>query len=211
LKLKGQAIKDALKGALSHPDIIGSGQFPVFSGIKVKWDSTKAPDSRDPEVLVPLEGDDEWEPIKVDDEYCVLTNDYLAEGNIGFSSFKPPLRRFDSDLPVFQVLLSYLETDYALSQLFTEETFNDILGEIPGDESDVEEYAVEAFGRFTEFVKRMEELEKLDETVGKKQFLKDFGDSIKRAAAALYGQAPDSFIPRLVIKAKMGRMVDAPV
>ncbi|KAG8684819.1 hypothetical protein FRC11_011558, partial [Ceratobasidium sp. 423] len=211
LKLTGQAIKDALKGALSHPEIIGSGQFPVFSGIKVKWDSTKAPGSRDPEVLVPLDGDDEWEPINVNHDYFVLTNDYLAEGNIGFSSFKSPIQRFDSDLPVFQVLLSYLETDYALNQIFTAESFNDILGEIPDDESDVEEYATKAFVRFTEFGKRMEELEKLEEAVGRKRFLIEFGDSIKRAAAALYDHAPDSFIPRLVIEAKMGRMVDAPM
>ncbi|KAJ1300513.1 hypothetical protein OPQ81_005326 [Rhizoctonia solani] len=243
LKLTGQAIVDALEGALAlsgtgdqapanpddekdakqneadtkggdkkdednQSDVTSSGRFPVFSGIRVQWDSTKPQNSRVHEVLVPKEKGGDWEAINVDQEYCVLTNDYLAEGNIGFDSFKKPLQRFKSDLPLFHILLNYIRTLYSLAKL--EETlkgldddFMEGKHKIPGieiDPNNIQDW-FNLTARVDEFVNK---LDAIDQKLDQAQLAK----LIKRAASALYGLTSDSYIPPLEIKKVDGRMVD---
>ncbi|KEP51830.1 5'-nucleotidase, carboxy-terminal domain protein [Rhizoctonia solani 123E] len=229
LQLSGKAIKDALEGALSlsgtgaqapekkddkkgegqptTSDATSSGQFPVFSGIRVEWDSTKPAKSRVKTVRVPPKEGNEWVPIGDADEYWVLTNDYLAEGNIGFDSFKTQTQRSNSDIPMFQALLTYLGTIYSLKKL--EETINgldnflDGKGQIPGlqlNPNSIQDMK-KLVERVDEFIRKMDEMENQSE-------LSQLRVSIKRAASALYGLTPDAYIPPLEIKPVDGRMVD---
>ncbi|KDN36889.1 hypothetical protein RSAG8_10508, partial [Rhizoctonia solani AG-8 WAC10335] len=217
LQLTGHAIYDALEGALSlsgtgdqapqkpetgedagtDTNFTSSGQFPVFSGIHVEWDSTKPKNSRVLKVTVPGKGGSRREPIDPAKDYIVLTNDYLAAGNIGFQSFQSASKRSNCDIPMFQAMLSYIRL------LGVANIGEQIVQWIYATSSSNIQDSEEKFESLLALLSQMDleqKTSKLD-TVKKQELL-------QRAAKLFTPDAPNSYIPFIEIKPVDGRMID---
>ncbi|MCX8095397.1 MAG: 5'-nucleotidase C-terminal domain-containing protein [Caldisericia bacterium] len=81
IELTGKDILAALENGFSQIEA-GAGRFPQVSGLVVKVNKKKPPMSRVVEVLI------KGKPIELDKVYTVATNDFMAAGGDGYTSFK---------------------------------------------------------------------------------------------------------------------------
>ena len=99
VQLDGETIWNTLEGALSKWPA-QEGRFPIVSGLRVDWDSSKAPGSRVLGVQTDVSADErhtggpntpKWQNLKREKGgqlYRVVTREYLAQGHDGFESLK---------------------------------------------------------------------------------------------------------------------------
>ena len=80
LELTGEAIRAAIENGLSQVET-GAGRFPQISGLKVTANLANEPGKRVLEIMV---GDAPLDPAKT---YTVATNDFMAAGGDGYTSF----------------------------------------------------------------------------------------------------------------------------
>ncbi|KAH7107747.1 Metallo-dependent phosphatase [Auriculariales sp. MPI-PUGE-AT-0066] len=100
VQLDGETIWSALEGSLSKWPA-QEGRFPIVSGLRVEWDSSKAAGSRVLSVQIDLSADEhhskntsdppKWHSLEREKGgklYRVVTREYLAQGHDGFESLK---------------------------------------------------------------------------------------------------------------------------
>lgn len=89
LELTGAQIRNVLEDALENalkPD--GStGSYPYASGLRYVVDSTKTKGSRVSQLEINPRVSEAWEPIDLTKTYIVVTNDFIASGQDGYTSF----------------------------------------------------------------------------------------------------------------------------
>ncbi len=80
LKLTGRQIKDALEEGISG---VGerAGKFPQVSGLSFTYRRSAPPGSKIQEIIIGNQ------PLVLDKEYLVATNDFLAAGGVGYKVF----------------------------------------------------------------------------------------------------------------------------
>ncbi|HOC53082.1 MAG TPA: 5'-nucleotidase C-terminal domain-containing protein [Caldisericia bacterium] len=81
IEVTGKDIVEAIENGVSQVET-AQGRFPQISGLVVKVNKNKPPMSRVVEVLF------NGEPIELDKIYTVATNDFMASGGDGYTSFK---------------------------------------------------------------------------------------------------------------------------
>ncbi|MBC7194393.1 MAG: 5'-nucleotidase C-terminal domain-containing protein [Caldisericia bacterium] len=81
LELTGKDILDALENGFSQVEA-KAGRFPQVSGLVVKVNLKNPPMSRVVEVLI------NGKPLELEKVYTVATNDFMANGGDGYTSFK---------------------------------------------------------------------------------------------------------------------------
>ncbi|KAF6765023.1 flagellar associated protein [Ephemerocybe angulata] len=103
IEADGETLWGALEGGLSKWPA-QEGRFPVISGMKVTWDSRKAPGERVTGVWMIREADDAdavfLEPVKRekgDQKYTLVTREYMADGHDGFLPLKGCHRLVDEE------------------------------------------------------------------------------------------------------------------
>ncbi|KAF8644157.1 hypothetical protein AX16_008684 [Volvariella volvacea WC 439] len=114
LELDGAAIWGSLEASLSKWPA-QEGRFPVVSGLRVLWNSSKPPGERVQGIWL-LDGDapdGRGEPVKNTTEgrkYKIVTREYLAQGNDGFTALKdhPYLIDDESGQPMSTIVRKYL-------------------------------------------------------------------------------------------------------
>ncbi|KAH7335886.1 Metallo-dependent phosphatase-like protein [Rhizoctonia solani] len=215
VEVSGESIIQALKSALSGLPlnsedetgggeksstvvVTSSGQFPVVSGIRVERKSTPNPNNDQSthylEVKVSsAEEEGKWDAIDPDEKYVVLTNNYLVDKNTGFRSFQNPSRKFNTDISMFQALLTYLDSAYLLDEIISTmmDMSQDQLDRLPAD--------------FDSF------LEELDREVTKKRekgkpAFDNIRPILKHVTPLLVAKGTPAFLPLIKINPVDGRM-----
>ena len=103
ITVKGQDIMDALEhGVDSYPET--AGKFPHVGGMKYKFDADKPAGSRVLEVTV------DGEYLDLEKDYNIVTNDFMAIGGDGYTSFegKPII---EEGALLSDVLVDYLKKE----------------------------------------------------------------------------------------------------
>ncbi|TFK25066.1 flagellar associated protein [Coprinopsis marcescibilis] len=125
IEMDGEALWSALEASLSTwPS--QEGRFPVISGFKVTWDSTREPGNRVTEVHLLQEyltesgslGHLNSEPIKRERggrKYKIVTREYMADGHDGYTAMKDCPRLVDEECGS---LMSSLVRKYLLGSHF---------------------------------------------------------------------------------------------
>ncbi len=85
IRLTGRQVRKALEHGVSAVEN-GEGRFPQVSGMTFKYSQSEKQGSRIKEVFV------EGAPIRLDQEYLVATNDFLAAGGDGYRAFGEAIR-----------------------------------------------------------------------------------------------------------------------
>lgn len=85
VKLTGRQIRQALEHSVSAVEE-GAGRFPQVSGIGLTYSPSAKPGSRVKDIFVA------GEPLELDREYTVATNDFLAAGGDGYKVFGDALK-----------------------------------------------------------------------------------------------------------------------
>ncbi|MGB1562184.1 MAG: bifunctional metallophosphatase/5'-nucleotidase [Sinimarinibacterium flocculans] len=91
LTLSGQEIVDSLEEGLSNVIEAGGsdGAYPYAAGLRYEVDMSKAAGSRISNVEINRRLGETWQPIDLDADYTVVTNDFLAaSGGDGYQTFK---------------------------------------------------------------------------------------------------------------------------
>jgi len=94
LDIKGQDLREALENGLSAVEAV-AGRFPQVSGLVIEYDPRRPPGQRILSIRIG------GEPLEPDRTYRVATNDFLARGGDGYTSFanaKPLIPIDDSPL-----------------------------------------------------------------------------------------------------------------
>ncbi|HCJ56977.1 MAG TPA: hypothetical protein DHV55_06195, partial [Clostridiaceae bacterium] len=101
--LTGKQVKEAIEHGiiLNNEKTFRSGQF---SGLKVKYDSTKARGERIVEITL-LDGS----PLADDKVYKVVTNDFQATGGDEYVMFKEGKNTFDTNIPIRDVVVDEIK------------------------------------------------------------------------------------------------------
>lgn len=113
VKMTGAGILETLELALRSSnadtgmDLPISAFFPIVSGFKITWDSTKPKNERVKKVNFNKAKNEKIELDKTT-EYCIVTNSYLASGGDGFDPFKDAEKLAYEGLPMYQVLEQHL-------------------------------------------------------------------------------------------------------
>lgn len=105
-KIKGADIKAALElGTKGYPGLVGA--FPHVSGITYTIDTSKPADNRIVSVMV------KGQPLVMDKEYLLATNDFMAVGGDGYTMFKPyPVV---NEFPALdEALMSFIQSQTAI-------------------------------------------------------------------------------------------------
>lgn len=130
LDMTGQQIVDVLEDALANTlDNAGStGSYPYASGLRFNVDASAAKGSRVSQVEVNPRVEGSWKAIELDETYTVVTNDFIASGQDGYSTFGQVFNAgdyVDTYTEYAQGLIQYIEmlsdNNMALDKLPTEE------------------------------------------------------------------------------------------
>lgn len=102
-ELTGKQVKEAIEHGiiLNNEKTFRSGQF---SGLKVKYDSSKPRGERIVEITL-LDGT----PLKEDKIYKVVTNDFQATGGDEYIMFTEGKNMFDTNIPVREVIIKEIK------------------------------------------------------------------------------------------------------
>lgn len=89
LEMTGQQIIDVLEDALSNTLDAGgsSGSYPYASGLRYEVDASQTVGSRISSVEVNSQMSAGWSPIDLTATYTVVTNNYIASGKDGYTTF----------------------------------------------------------------------------------------------------------------------------
>jgi len=85
LKLTGAEIVEALETGVSAVEE-GGGRFPQVSGLRLRLDTSKAPNAGRISDVEVRDGES-WAPIDPDAMYTVVTNNFMANGGDGYAVF----------------------------------------------------------------------------------------------------------------------------
>jgi len=89
-----------------------SGAYPYASGLRWDLDRSKVKGERFSNVQVKLKGETEWSAIDVNRTYTVVTNNFIASGRDGYSTFEPifkdETRMVDTYLEYAQSFVDYV-------------------------------------------------------------------------------------------------------
>lgn len=90
IDMKGKDIKQVLEDAIiNFKDNGGStGSFPYAYGIRYDIDMTKPKNTRVSNIEIMDRKSGKWSPMDMDKIYVVVTNNYIAEGRDGYTTFK---------------------------------------------------------------------------------------------------------------------------
>ncbi len=90
IDMKGSEIKQVLEDAIvNFKDNGGStGSFPYAYGIKYDIDTTKPKNERVSNIEIMDRKSGKWGPLDMNKRYVVVTNNYIAEGRDGYTTFK---------------------------------------------------------------------------------------------------------------------------
>ncbi|MDF2592422.1 MAG: 2,3-cyclic-nucleotide 2-phosphodiesterase [Clostridia bacterium] len=105
-ELTGKQVKAALEHGIM-PETFAPGQF---SGVKVKYDSTKAKGERIVEVKM-LDGS----LLDENKIYKIVTNDFQAGGGDGYVMFKEGKKQVDTSIPIRDVLVKEIKAKGTIS------------------------------------------------------------------------------------------------
>ncbi|KAF8601706.1 Metallo-dependent phosphatase [Ceratobasidium sp. AG-I] len=98
-----QALESAFRGVPS-----AEGCFPVVSGFRVEWNSSKPVGSRVEKVWVGNATDKQPVERSSEKKYYVVTNSYLASGGDGFGAFKGKHNHFPDGIFMYKALYGHL-------------------------------------------------------------------------------------------------------
>ncbi|CEL60051.1 Trifunctional nucleotide phosphoesterase protein YfkN OS=Bacillus subtilis (strain 168) GN=yfkN PE=1 SV=1 [Rhizoctonia solani AG-1 IB] len=112
LKMLGKDLRSVFECAFREGNK-KSGSFPVVSGVKVEWNSTKPLNERVKSVKLKSKNQatgaiQEDEEIKDDQEYDILTHTYLYEAGDGlkpFEEYSKSEKGYVTDVPIYEALL----------------------------------------------------------------------------------------------------------
>ncbi len=114
LQMSGAEIVAVLEDAFDYainPEG-SSGAYPYASGLRWDVDRAKPKGQRFSNVQVRLKNETQWSAIDVNRTYTVVTNDFIASGQDGYSSFAPifkdPTRMVDTYLEYAQSFVDYV-------------------------------------------------------------------------------------------------------
>lgn len=89
-----------------------SGAYPYASGLRWDVDRSKPKGQRFSNVQVKLKGESQWSAIDLNRTYTVVTNDFIASGQDGYSTFAPifndKTRMVDTYLEYAQSFVDYV-------------------------------------------------------------------------------------------------------
>ncbi len=99
-----------VKAAIEHGIMAETFSPGQFAGLKVKYDSTKAAGERIVEITLS-------DGTQLEDEklYKVVTNDFQADGGDGYTMFKEGLNRYNTNIPVREVLVDEIREKGSIS------------------------------------------------------------------------------------------------
>lgn len=91
LEMTGQQVIDVLEDALANAlDNAGStGSYPYASGLRYEVDASQSAGNRVSNVEVNPRASDSWTAIDTSATYTVVTNDFIASGQDGYTTFGP--------------------------------------------------------------------------------------------------------------------------
>jgi 5'-nucleotidase/UDP-sugar diphosphatase len=95
IEVTGEELKQALENGVSKVEE-GAGRFPQISGMSFTYDPTKPAGERVVEVKVG------GQPLDPEKTYKVATNDFLAAGGDGYTSFQKPA--FNTGLTLYTIV-----------------------------------------------------------------------------------------------------------
>ncbi len=105
LELTGEQIWAALENGVSQVET-RAGRFPHVAGLRYAFDPTQPAGARI--LTVEVWEDGEWQPLKPDVVYRVVTNNFLAQGGDGYSMFLEARAREVLGFVDYEVLAEYL-------------------------------------------------------------------------------------------------------
>lgn len=102
-----QVLEDAIAAYLANPGA-ASGSFPYAAGLRWNLDLNAAPGERFSKLEVLRDGT--WQALQADQTYLLITNDYIASGQDGFTTFGriEEARREPTYLHYAQALADYV-------------------------------------------------------------------------------------------------------
>ncbi|MCL6560868.1 MAG: 5'-nucleotidase C-terminal domain-containing protein, partial [Firmicutes bacterium] len=106
LELTGAQIVSALENGVSQVES-QAGRFPQVAGMRYVWDPEQEANSRI--VKVEIETENGFQPIDLQANYIVATNNYMAGGGDGYDVFTQAAGCEDLGFVDYEVFVDYLE------------------------------------------------------------------------------------------------------
>jgi len=106
MDLTGIQVKAAIEHGIMSPDF-NPGQF---SGLVVKYDSTKPAGERIVEISLA-----DGTPLEDEKLYKVVTNDFQADGGDKYTMFKEGQNRYNTNIPVRDMLVNEIKEKETIS------------------------------------------------------------------------------------------------
>lgn len=131
LDMTGQEIVNTLEDALDNVVANNSsGAFPAATNLRFDVDLNKAKGSRASNVEARRRGENSWHPIKLDETYVVVTNDFVAAGGDSYLSMVPAFeddnRREDTGLLYTDSLINYIKALHAEGKSLQQPTVDEM-------------------------------------------------------------------------------------
>ena len=123
--VKGAGVKAALENGVSQVES-GAGRFPQVAGLRFTWHPFAAAGTRIVSVDVATENVMAsaaaltYEPLDLDKDYLVVTNNFMLVGGDGYSAFTPAgggTEQLDTFLIMADVVQAYIEDTWRFSNL----------------------------------------------------------------------------------------------
>ncbi|WP_019603778.1 5'-nucleotidase C-terminal domain-containing protein [Teredinibacter turnerae] len=94
LEMTGQQVVNVLEDALSYAldEAQSTGAYPYASGLRYNVDASAAKGSRVSNVEVNARVAGSWTPINLANTYKVVTNNFIASGQDGYTTFETPFK-----------------------------------------------------------------------------------------------------------------------
>jgi 2',3'-cyclic-nucleotide 2'-phosphodiesterase / 3'-nucleotidase / 5'-nucleotidase len=108
MDLTGKQVKASIEHGIMSPDF-NPGQF---SGLMVKYDSTKPAGERIVEIKLA-----DGKPLEDEKLYKVVTNDFQADGGDKYIMFKDGQNRYNTNIPVRDVLVNEIKAQGTITPL----------------------------------------------------------------------------------------------
>ena len=126
LTITGQEIIDVLEDAIdfSLQPTGSTGAYPYASGLRFHVDASQSKGSRVSQVQVKRKGESSWSAIDRTQNYIVVTNDYVAGGKDGYTTFAKVTqegRSVNTYLDQAQAFVDYVKAVGTLQKLPDEE------------------------------------------------------------------------------------------
>ncbi|HYE08655.1 MAG TPA: 5'-nucleotidase C-terminal domain-containing protein, partial [Patescibacteria group bacterium] len=106
MDLTGKQVKASIEHGIMSPDF-NPGQF---SGLLVKYDSTKPAGERIVEIKLA-----DGTPLQDEKLYKVVTNDFQADGGDKYTMFKEGQNRYNTNIPVRDVLVDEIKAQKTIT------------------------------------------------------------------------------------------------